>query len=89
MHTGHPRCVTCGLRCGGKDGTGGPICGTNNLTYQSWCHMLQDACATGYVIETKHPGNCTTNSSISSHGTSLITVTQPAGKFIVYFYFFM
>jgi len=37
---------------------GGPICGTNNRTYHSWCHMLKDACATGFVIETKFSGTC-------------------------------
>jgi hypothetical protein len=37
---------------------GGPICGTNNRTYHSWCHMLKDACATGFVIETKFSGSC-------------------------------
>jgi len=70
--SGQPRCVTCGLRCKadgappgamnmitGGGGLAGPICGTNSITYKTWCHMMQDACATGYVIDTKHPGNCT------------------------------
>lgn len=62
--TGHPRCVTCSYRCpkvrsrSRSSGFGGPICGTNDRTYTSWCHMLKDACATGYVIETKFPGSC-------------------------------
>ncbi|KAE8746344.1 hypothetical protein FOCC_FOCC007016 [Frankliniella occidentalis] len=37
---------------------GGPLCGSNNRTYLSWCHMRKDACATGYVIDTKHSGVC-------------------------------
>lgn len=37
---------------------GGPICGANNRTYLSWCHMRKDACATGYVIDTRHSGAC-------------------------------
>lgn len=46
---------------------GGPICGTNNRTYHSWCHMLKDACATGYIIETKHSGSCHQRSSSKNH----------------------
>ncbi|KAF4521246.1 hypothetical protein B566_EDAN008447 [Ephemera danica] len=43
------------MRCSNNGaGLGGPICGSNEHTYASWCHMLHDACATGYVIETKH-----------------------------------
>nr|CAD7427803.1 unnamed protein product [Timema monikensis] len=63
LSSGAPRCVTCSYRCPRPSGgmrreMGGPICGTNNRTYHSWCHMLKDACATGYVIETKHSGSC-------------------------------
>lgn len=67
--TGRPRCVTCNLPCPepnasnnnrGKRGrdTGGPVCGSNDKTYHSWCHMFMDACATGLVIETKASGPC-------------------------------
>lgn len=62
LATGSPRCVTCSYRCpkvrSHAPSMGGPICGSNNRTYHSWCHMLKDACATGYVIETKFPGMC-------------------------------
>ncbi|XP_069691213.1 follistatin [Periplaneta americana] len=65
LNTGTPRCVTCSYRCprprspsGMRRDMGGPICGTNNRTYHSWCHMLKDACATGFVIETKFSGSC-------------------------------
>jgi len=65
VNTGSPRCVTCSYRCprprspsGMRRDMGGPICGTNNRTYHSWCHMLKDACATGFVIETKFSGTC-------------------------------
>jgi hypothetical protein len=34
------------------------LCGSNNKTYSSWCHMVKDACATGYVIDTQAPGHC-------------------------------
>lgn len=67
--TGRPRCVTCNLPCPepnasnnnhGKRGrdTDGPVCGSNDKTYHSWCHMFMDACATGLVIETKASGPC-------------------------------
>ena len=65
LNTGTPRCVTCSYKCprprspsGMRRDMGGPICGTNNRTYHSWCHMLKDACATGFVIETKFSGSC-------------------------------
>lgn len=67
--TGRPRCVTCNLPCPEsdtlqaavgkrKDPAGGPVCGNNNKTYRSWCHMFSDACTTGVVIETKSAGQC-------------------------------
>ncbi|XP_050433027.1 follistatin-A isoform X2 [Adelges cooleyi] len=63
-NTGRPRCVTCDLPCPETESTkrrengGGPICGSNDKTYHSWCHMFMDACATGFVIETKASGPC-------------------------------
>ncbi|KAK6643699.1 hypothetical protein RUM43_005209 [Polyplax serrata] len=60
LSTGFPRCVTCTSKCtsAATRELGGPICGTNNKTYLSWCHMVKDACATGFVIETKFQGTC-------------------------------
>ncbi|XP_024085825.1 follistatin isoform X2 [Cimex lectularius] len=58
---GEPRCVTCSYKCPNVKSqreTGGTICGTNNRTYISWCHMLKDSCSTGFLIETKFPGSC-------------------------------
>ncbi|XP_077293817.1 follistatin [Arctopsyche grandis] len=56
--TGSPRCVTCGARCHQRPRR--TLCATNNRTYTSWCQMLRDACATGYVIDTRHAGPCGT-----------------------------
>lgn len=63
--TGRPRCVTCNLPCpepemlpGKRRSSVEPVCGSNDKTYRSWCHMFMDACATGLVIETKAPGPC-------------------------------
>ncbi|XP_066249166.1 follistatin isoform X1 [Euwallacea similis] len=57
---GRPRCVVCSAACRPKY-LHGPVCGTNNNTYQTWCHMMKDACAKGYVIDTKHSGKCMIN----------------------------
>ncbi|EFA07639.2 follistatin [Tribolium castaneum] len=55
--TGMPRCVSCTSTCRPRH-MHGPICGTNNSTYHSWCDMMVDSCAKGFVIDTKHPGRC-------------------------------
>ncbi|XP_077265273.1 follistatin-related protein 3 isoform X4 [Temnothorax americanus] len=34
------------------------LCATNNITYPSWCHIIKDACITGFVLETRHAGPC-------------------------------
>lgn len=43
------------------------LCATNNITYPTWCHIVKDACITGFVLETKHAGPC------DIHDTSLYT----------------
>ncbi|XP_026470973.1 follistatin-A-like [Ctenocephalides felis] len=68
--TQFPRCVTCSYKCKSKNhrmhlnirgSMDTVLCGTNNLTYYSWCHMLHDACSTGYIIDTRHAGACRTD----------------------------
>uniref|UniRef100_A0A182NJ99 Kazal-like domain-containing protein n=1 Tax=Anopheles dirus TaxID=7168 RepID=A0A182NJ99_9DIPT len=34
------------------------LCGTNNRTYHSWCHMQKDSCNTGFYIDVLHSGTC-------------------------------
>ncbi|XP_033313513.1 uncharacterized protein LOC117212668 [Bombus bifarius] len=70
MKSGRPRCVTCTYRCPRKrervrnrthrdrDPSATMLCATNNITYPSWCHIVKDACATGFVLETRHAGPC-------------------------------
>ncbi|XP_015439746.1 PREDICTED: follistatin [Dufourea novaeangliae] len=70
MNSGRPRCVTCTFRCPRKrerirnrthrdrDPSATMLCATNNITYPSWCHIVKDACVTGYVLETRHAGPC-------------------------------
>ncbi|VVC28539.1 Kazal domain,Follistatin-like, N-terminal [Cinara cedri] len=55
--TRRPRCVTCNLPCPEPE-TLQEVCGSDDKTYRSWCHMFLDACATGLVIETKSAGKC-------------------------------
>ncbi|KAG8303777.1 hypothetical protein J6590_002782 [Homalodisca vitripennis] len=57
--TGRPRCVTCStMPCSDHHRRNMEVCGSNNRTYHSWCHMIKDSCATGYVIETQSSGHC-------------------------------
>ncbi|XP_024935469.1 follistatin-A isoform X2 [Cephus cinctus] len=73
MGSGHPRCVTCTYRCPRKrernrehnrdrdrdrDPSTSLLCASNNITYPSWCHIVKDACVTGFVLETRHAGPC-------------------------------
>ncbi|XP_043277437.1 follistatin-A isoform X1 [Venturia canescens] len=74
MSSGRPRCVTCTYRCPRKRerardrnrdhvrdreaGVTSLLCATNNITYPSWCHIVKDACVTGFVLETRHAGPC-------------------------------
>lgn len=45
----------------------GLLCASNNHTYTSWCHMMQDACAIGEVIETRHAGQCAQQNILVEH----------------------
>lgn len=42
------------------------LCGTNNHTYHSWCHMLRDSCNTGFYIEAQYSGMCSFERSLTS-----------------------
>lgn len=35
------------------------VCGKNNITYHSWCHLMKDSCNTGFFIDIKNAGRCT------------------------------
>lgn len=34
------------------------VCGNNNITYRSKCHLMRDSCNTGFLISVKHEGPC-------------------------------
>ncbi|XP_062541446.1 uncharacterized protein LOC134209478 isoform X2 [Armigeres subalbatus] len=52
------------------------LCGTNNHTYHSWCHMLRDSCNTGFYIDVQYNGVCSFDRRISS-STILTHSTNP------------
>ncbi|XP_030369101.1 AF4/FMR2 family member 4 [Scaptodrosophila lebanonensis] len=63
LQTHMPRCVACRYKCARKQQQmqhqSGNLCGVNNRTYNSWCEMRKDSCATGYFIGIKSAGGCT------------------------------
>ncbi|XP_057669095.1 follistatin isoform X1 [Diorhabda carinulata] len=63
LNSGMPRCVSCTTSCKPRHVMRGPICGTNNSTYHTWCHMMQDACFKGYFIDTMYHGRCKVKTS--------------------------
>ncbi|CAH1164659.1 unnamed protein product [Phaedon cochleariae] len=56
--TGSLRCVGCSMGCRPRHAMRAPLCATNNATYPTWCHMMQDACLKGYVLDTQYTGRC-------------------------------
>uniref|UniRef100_A0A1B0BF99 Kazal-like domain-containing protein n=1 Tax=Glossina palpalis gambiensis TaxID=67801 RepID=A0A1B0BF99_9MUSC len=63
--THKPRCSPCRYKCSRKRYStthyrfeDSKICGVNNRTYNSWCEMRKDSCATGFYIDLKHAGEC-------------------------------
>lgn len=57
LTTGRLQCLTCDFDCNMMENKG-PVCGTDNVTYQDWCQLRRTACQTGIVINTKHNGAC-------------------------------
>ncbi|XP_030560163.1 uncharacterized protein LOC115762183 [Drosophila novamexicana] len=62
LQTHMPRCVSCRYKCARKQQRtqyrADKICGYNNHTYNSWCEMRKDSCATGYFIGVRATGVC-------------------------------
>ncbi|ALC42598.1 Fs [Drosophila busckii] len=62
LQTQLPRCVSCRYKCARKQQRSpynvDKICGNNNHTYNSYCEMRKDSCATGYYIGVRSTGVC-------------------------------
>nr|XP_029727500.1 uncharacterized protein LOC115265680 [Aedes albopictus] len=54
------------------------LCGTNNHTYHSWCHMLRDSCNTGFYIDVQYNGVCSFDRSAVS--STILTHSTGGGK---------
>nr|CAD7396702.1 unnamed protein product [Timema poppensis] len=55
-----PHCVKCSQRCPSVAVTGGTkmVCGTDDTTYQSACHLREAACHKGKAIPVAYKGRC-------------------------------
>ncbi|XP_058837450.1 uncharacterized protein LOC131693555 isoform X2 [Topomyia yanbarensis] len=53
------------------------LCGTNNHTYHSWCHMLKDSCNTGLYIDVQYNGVCSFDKSLTAPTLLAQTVVKP------------
>lgn len=58
--TGSAHCVVCrAAPCPVPSNPGQELCGNNNVTYISSCHLRQATCFLGRSIGVRHPGICT------------------------------
>ncbi|XP_007952731.1 follistatin-related protein 3 [Orycteropus afer afer] len=64
--TGSAHCVVCrSAPCPVPSSPGQELCGNNNVTYVSSCHLRQATCFLGRSIGVRHPGSCTGTSQPS------------------------
>ncbi|ELR46099.1 Follistatin-related protein 3, partial [Bos mutus] len=57
--TGSAHCVVCrAAPCPAPSSPGQELCGNNNVTYLSSCHLRQATCFLGRSIGVRHPGSC-------------------------------
>ncbi|KPP63074.1 hypothetical protein Z043_118697 [Scleropages formosus] len=58
--TGSAYCVTCTRDpCPSPPATESPVCGNDNVTYASVCHLRRATCFQGHSIGVRHYGPCT------------------------------
>ncbi|XP_041364649.1 follistatin-A-like [Gigantopelta aegis] len=57
---GLPQCANCLFECRSEQAAGGGIsvCGSDNVTYPSYCHMQKVSCQKAVVIRTQKFGHC-------------------------------
>lgn len=57
--TGSAHCVVCrAAPCPAPSSPGQELCGNNNVTYMSSCHLRQATCFLGRSIGVRHRGSC-------------------------------
>lgn len=77
--TGSAHCVLCrAAPCPAPSGPGQELCGNDNVTYVSSCHLRQATCFLGRSIGVRHAGSCTgTDAWADPAGRPPETLTRP------------
>lgn len=57
-------CIKCNYPCGSYHG--GEVCGADNITYQSNCHLKQKTCEKGTTIGVAYKGRCYASATCDS-----------------------
>ncbi|CAG2172080.1 unnamed protein product, partial [Oppiella nova] len=57
-HNVGPHCVRCKQYCPPVTPNSRPVCGVNNVTYSSYCHLQRAACLSGTAIQQAYRGQC-------------------------------
>ncbi|XP_029421338.1 follistatin-related protein 3 isoform X1 [Nannospalax galili] len=69
--TGSAHCVVCrAAPCPLPSSPGRELCGNNNVTYISSCHLRRATCFLGRSIGVRHPGSCIGVPEVSPEATS-------------------
>lgn len=82
--TGSAHCVVCrAAPCPVPSSPGQELCGNNNVTYISSCHLRQATCFLGRSIGVRHPGVCTgearwARASVHQGVVRALTVASPS-----------
>ncbi|XP_054159819.1 follistatin-A-like [Oppia nitens] len=53
-----PHCVRCRHYCPPISANTRPVCGIDNITYSSYCHLQTQACLSGRAIQVAYRGHC-------------------------------
>ena len=80
--TGSAHCVVCrAAPCPAPSSPGQELCGNNNVTYLSSCHLRQATCFLGRSIGVRHPGSCAGAARGGEQRWGLATSPSPSPLF--------